>query len=187
MKAVPQSCCFTGYRPQKFPFPLERGIPDYVTFENKLTDAVFSLPQEGCRTFYTGMAMGFDLIAAETVLLFRKLRPDAGVRLIGVVPFRQQSLSFSAPWRERYNRVAALADEVVILGERYSPGCYQRRNEYMVDRSDLVITWFDGAPGGTRSTLRYAERCGRRIVNLCEAGVHEYAHEEDFVIERELP
>lgn len=170
----PLSCCFTGYRPQKFPFPLSNNDERYLEFENRLTDAVFALPESGCLTFYTGMAMGFDIIAAETVLLYKKAVKTAGVKLIGVVPFKKQSVSYTAPWRMRYNRVAALADEIIVLSDSYTPGCYQKRNKYMVDRSDIVVTWYNGESGGTRNTLRYAASMDKRTVNLFEEGSHSY-------------
>lgn len=165
MLSLPLSLCFTGYRPQKFPFPLERSSAEYISLENKLTDAVFSSPAENGLVFYTGMAMGFDIIAAETVLLYRRAS-NADIKLIGVIPFEEQAANFQPDWKERYIKVAAEADELIILEDKYSPGCYQRRNEYMVDRSDAVITWFDGARGGTLNTLRYAKRKNRRIINL---------------------
>ncbi len=38
-----------------------------------------------------------------------------------------------------------------------TPGCMQRRNRYMVDRSSLLIAVYDGIPqGGTLNTLSYA-------------------------------
>lgn len=173
-----QSCCFTGYRPNKFPFPLDRGSSDYIHFENKLTDAIFSLPNEGITRFYTGMAMGFDLIAAETVLLLRESIQNCSVELICALPFEGQAQTFSTDWKRRYDRVLAAADEIVLLGKEYYSGCYNKRNRYMVDHSGTVITYFDGQRGGTMSTLHYAGRLGRRIVNLAEYGVHEYFDED---------
>ena len=67
-----KSCCFTGYRPEKFPFNLERENADYTDFENSLIETVFSLTDEDCFTFYSGMAMGFDIIAAEAVLRYNQ-------------------------------------------------------------------------------------------------------------------
>ena len=52
----------------------------------------------------------------------------------------------------------------------------------MVDNSDFVITWFDGQSGGTASTLSYAQKCGKRIINLAENGVHSYECEDLFEI-----
>lgn len=176
----PLSCCFTGYRPHKFPFAMNRQNPEYLKMENKLIDAVFSLPDEGCCTFYTGVAMGFDLIAAETVLLLRESSRKAAVRLICVVPFIGQAQSFDPEWKERYESVLRQADLVLTLSDHYFKGCYQKRNEYMVNRSNYIITWYDGQSGGTRNTLRYAEQQSCRIVNLNGCGVHDYTAADDF-------
>ena len=41
----------------------------------------------------------------------------------------------------------------------YDRGCMQRRNRYMVDRSALVLSVYNGIPkGGTAQTLAYAMR-----------------------------
>lgn len=182
MKKEIKACCFTGYRPGKMPILADESAPQYKRFENKLIDAIFSLPDEGCFTFYSGAAMGFDIIAAECVLLLKRARPEDGIRLICAIPFPGQASKYPPEWLERYKAVLAAADEVVTVCDRYSRDCYQRRNEYMADHSDIVITWFDGQPGGTRNTLRYAQGKGLRIVNLQGEGVHEYLHEEDYQI-----
>ena len=178
-----KSCCFTGYRPSKFSFPLDRTNIEYIKFENKLVDAILSLPSENCFTFYTGCAMGFDLIAAEIVLMLKNApHLNAGIELICAIPFIEQSASFTDEWRERYNNVIAAADEVVLISDNYFKGCYQRRNEFMVNNSDFVITWYDGKLGGTGNTLKYADKKGKRIINLNEEGVHEYLSSEGYEI-----
>ena len=40
------------------------------------------------------------------------------------------------------------------------------RNRFMVDNSDYVLTWFDGAAGGTKSTILYALKKDKRVINL---------------------
>ena len=42
----------------------------------------------------------------------------------------------------------------------------QKRNRYMVDNSDIVIAVWDGTPGGTENTVRYAEKLGRKILSF---------------------
>ena len=178
-----KSCCFTGYRPSKFPFSLDRNSPEYISFENKLVDAIFSLPGEGCYTFYTGCAMGFDLIAAEIVLMLKAApRLNCGIELVCAVPFIEQSESYTEEWKKRYNDVIAAADEVILISDKYFAGCYRKRNEFMVNNSDYVITWYDGKAGGTANTLRYAQKKGRKIINLSETGVHEYEGADGYEI-----
>lgn len=159
-----KSCCFTGYRPDKFPFKLEKGNPDYNAFENRLIETVSSLPEEECFTFYSGMAMGFDIIAAEVVLLLKQRNPL--IKLICALPFAEQGSGFSEPWRKRHEEILRRADKVVKVSEDYFTGCYAERNVFMVDNSDFVVTWFDGKRGGTENTLKYAAKKHRHIINL---------------------
>ena len=161
------SCCFTGYRPEKFPFDLDGSNPEYLEFENRLFEQVLILAKEGCRTFYCGMAMGFDIIAAETVLAVKNAFSEP-LKLICVLPFENQSYNFPNDWKIRFNSVLQKCDEKIILAEKYFTGCYQERNTYMVDNSDYVITWFDGQSGGTKNTIRYAKKIGRQIFNIYE-------------------
>lgn len=160
------SCCFTGYRPQKFPFPLDRDDARYLAFENQLLKEIIELITNGCLTFYTGMAMGFDIIAAECVLLAADIMKNYAVRLVCAIPFPDQAKKYPAGWRERYNSVLSRADKAVLISSEYYKECYFDRNRFMVDNSDFVLTWFDGSAGGTKNTINYAKSISREIINL---------------------
>ena len=175
-----KKCCFTGYRPSKFPFALDDGNSQFKRFENKLIDAVFSLADEGCYTFYSGMAMGFDIIAARTVLMLRDSYKKASISLVCVIPFIEQPKTYDNKWRDEYNYILSAADETVLISDKYFKGCYQRRNIFMVDNSDYILTWYNGLPGGTKNTLDYAKNQNKKIVNLFENGVHEYYGEGGY-------
>lgn len=166
-----KSCCFTGYRPEKFSFLLKLGSKDFVNLENKIYDAVFTAVGEGMETFYCGMAMGFDLLCGKAVADIKKATPDKNIKLIAVIPFKKQSENFSATFKKLYDIVLGEADEVVVISEEYHKSCFAERNEYMVDRSSKVITYFDGQSGGTANTLRYAAKKGRNITNIAEYGM----------------
>ena len=118
----------------------------------------------GFRTFLSGMAVGFDLAAAEAVAALRVRHPD--VRLVAVVPFRGQERRFRSADRTRWERIVAEADAVEFLAEGYHPGCYAVRNRHLVARASLVVAWYDGSPGGTQYTVREALRGGRELINL---------------------
>ena len=64
-----------------------------------LAAAIRGLHAHGFRTFLCGMAVGFDLAAAEAVLELRERVP--GVRLVAAVPFRGQEMRFSPADRPR--------------------------------------------------------------------------------------
>ncbi|MBR6743250.1 MAG: DUF1273 family protein [Clostridia bacterium] len=181
------SCCFTGYRPEKFPFSLEEDSDKMNIFENKLYNVVFSLPVEGVFRFYCGMAEGFDIIAAEAVLTLREAIKTSSVELIAVIPFKAQAAGFSESWKARYDKIIEAADKVIVLSDKYFSGCYAKRNYYMVDNSNIVLTYFDGKAGGTRSTINYALKKGKKIINVAEYGVGEYFPEENsYFIEEQI-
>ncbi|HJC20043.1 MAG TPA: DUF1273 domain-containing protein [Candidatus Alistipes stercoripullorum] len=138
------------------------------TAAESLSAAVERLYGRGFRTFLSGMAVGFDLAAAEAVLTLRAAHPD--VRLVAVVPFRGQEERFSPADRVRFRRAVAAADEVEVLAGGYRRGCYAVRNDFLVDRAALVVAWYDGSPGGTRYTLRRALARGREVWNLHPSG-----------------
>lgn len=162
-----KKCCFSGYRPSKFPFKLNNDDIDFNVFQKHLFTTIQSLIDDGCRTFYCGMAMGFDIIAAETVILLKKSRNfSPTLELVCAVPFKGQENCFPDDWKERYNRILESCDKKIILSDSYFGGCYFKRNHYMVDKSDYVLTWFDGKRGGTMETLNYAAKKRREVINL---------------------
>lgn len=133
------SVAFTGHR----------------TYRGAAADAlrrtVGELYARGFRNFLSGMAVGFDLAAAEAVLELRERAP--GVRLVAAVPFRGQEMRFSPADRERFRRVLAEADSVEVLAPAYHRGCYAVRNDFLVDNARVLVAWYDGSPGGTRYTV----------------------------------
>ena len=117
---------------------------------------------EGMEHFICGMAEGCDLYFCEAVLALREDHPD--ITLEAAVPFAGQAEHWGAAQRQRYEALLVRCDTVTVLQEHYSPGCMMKRNRYMVDRSSLLLACFDGRPGGTMSTIVYAERQGLRTV-----------------------
>lgn len=111
---------------------------------------VGELYARGFRTFLSGMAVGFDLAAAEAVLELRERMPD--VRLIAAVPFQGQEARFSQSDRERFSRVLSAADIVEVLSPVYHRGCYAVRNDFLVDHARVLVAWYDGARPAARTT-----------------------------------
>lgn len=164
MSNTENSCCFTGYRPNKFPFEFEENNPKYRLFLSRVADFIKLAEKNGVTTFYTGMAMGFDIVAAEQVTLLKA--SNKNIRLIAVIPFSDQENFYPNDWKDRYYELLKDCDEVITLNDRYLKWAYDQRNRYMVDRSRYVITFFDGKKGGTMNTLNYADRHCRKIMNV---------------------
>ncbi|HPF54855.1 MAG TPA: SLOG family protein [Eubacteriales bacterium] len=151
------NCCFTGHR--DMPSGERR---DKLTRE--LDDAIRKAYELGFRGFLAGGAMGFDTLAAERVILFRKEHPD--VRLTILVPFRDQDGRFPRVDKLRYHEAVTHADAVEVLSEYYHTSCFQVRNAALIDRSDMCVAYLQHMASGTGDTVRRAKRKGIPVVYL---------------------
>ncbi len=133
-------CAFTGHR------SLER---DFSFL--KLKDAVENALKSGYRIFLNGMAMGFDLTAAEVVLTFLDEYPD--IRLIACLPCEEQNKYYSKEDKARYDNVLLLAEKK-LLSTHYYKGCMLVRNDYMVEHADMLIAYCNKKTGGTAYTVK---------------------------------
>lgn len=150
------TCCFTGHR----------DIPPEIlpALAAKLEAAILELIADGIRYFYAGGALGFDTLAAETVLRLRDQFPQ--IHLILALPCREQTRGWSAASVKRYESVLRRANEVIYTSEHYTRGCMQRRNRFMVDHSAVCVAYCTRATGGSAYTLQYARKSGLRILLL---------------------
>lgn len=119
----------------------------------------------GFRYFVSGMALGFDMLAAEEVI---KLKGELSeLRLVVVIPYRGQSERWTSYQQQRYLHIMKEVDEKVVLSEVYYKGCLLKRNDYMLSMVSGIIAYFDGKPkGGTFYTCRKAKASGLDIINL---------------------
>lgn len=161
---------FTGHRPDKMsqwsqaPDEVERSVRRAVATE------ILSLVERGATTFLCGMAPGFDLWAADELLRLKiQGRVGCEVRLVAVVPYPTFCRSFgSVVDQHLYEQVAAHADEVIYSSPHYHHGCYNLRNDFLADNADTLVAYYEGYDGGTRYTLRRAQKRGIRCINLFE-------------------
>ena len=110
-------------------------------------------------------AIGFDMMAAEVVVSLKQIYPD--IILTAAVPFKGQAARFGFYDRKRYDRLLEVADEVIVLSERYYPRCFLDRDEFMVNNSSKLIGYYDGREkGGTFYTIRKAKAQNIPIVNV---------------------
>ena len=153
-------CCFTGHRPEKLSLP-ESEVKAELEKEIRLAIA------DGINVFITGMAPGVDIWAAEIVLELRK-KEELSLKLIAASPHPGFENRWSIEWQKGYAAVMAKADFIKEVCSHYSRGCYQIRNEWMVDHSARVIAVWNGSPSGTKNTIMYAKRKGVPVINILD-------------------
>jgi uncharacterized phage-like protein YoqJ len=152
-----QSVAFTGHR------SIDADKRPYLRVA--VDNALIELYQSGYRNFINGMAMGFDLLAASAVISLKKRFSE--IKLIAVVPYRNQSEKLSGYEQKRYQYALQNADEVIVLRENYYNGCLLRRNDFMLAHSSGLIAYYNGKQkGGTFYTIRKASESSMPIINL---------------------
>ncbi len=151
-----ETCCFTGHR--QIP-PGER-----AEIASRLERVISDLYQRGIRYYGAGGALGFDALAARTVIRLREKCP--GMKLILVLPCLTQTRGWRSEDVTEYERIKAQADEVFYTAHQYTRGCMHKRNRHLVDNSSVCVCYLNRESGGTAYTVRYARKKGLEIVNL---------------------
>ena len=151
-------CALTGHRPKGFPWNYrDKDSKEQKEYLKTLEDTIIELiEKDGFNYFISGVAIGADQDFAEIVINLKKCYPH--IQLEIAVPCPNQDIKWSSSDKARYKRILENADFVNILSTSYSPICMQKRNEYMVDKSDFVIVvWNGNHTGGTYNTLCYTK------------------------------
>lgn len=146
---------FTGHRPSKLGgFKTPNPIYDFVN--SSIEEVLIKLQPEKA---ISGMALGVDIWAAEICL-------KLGIPLIASVPFVGQEKIWPQESQDKYHAVLNQAVEKVIVCEGgYAAWKMQKRNQWMVDRSEIVIAVYDGsASGGTANCVNYAKQQNKKMV-----------------------
>ena len=138
-------CAFTGHRSLEADFK-----------QADLKEKIENLIKDGVIVFLSGVATGFDIIAAKMVISLKKEYPF--IKLIACIPCLNQEKYFSDKQREEYYAVLEQADEKHVLSDRYYNGCMQKRNRYMADRADVLMAYCVQEKGGAAYTVKYFKK-----------------------------
>ncbi len=111
----------------------------------------------------TGGAVGLDTEAALYAM-------KHAIPLWLILPF--PPLVMSKFWKDHQKTALrdtwAYAEKTSVLAPAYDVSVYQRRNERMVDLSDMVAAFWDGSSGGTGNCVRYALKVGKKMVRFSD-------------------
>jgi len=121
---------------------------------------------EGPTHFITGMAIGADQLFARAIIELM----DEGYYcfLLAAVPFLGQDSKWPISVRNGYNAILSRCNYVgYICDPGYASWKMQKRNEWMVDNSSIVLSVWNGAEsGGTYNCIGYARLKNRYIQRL---------------------
>lgn len=158
-----KTICFTGHRPNHLPWGYNEDCDVCKSFLEKLDNLLSLCVECGFETFISGVALGFDTFACESVLKLKK--KNQNIELVLAIPCKNQSEKWGENDKKRYDKIFSKANPVFVSNE-YFQGCFIKRNHFMVDKADLVIACFNGMNGGTKSTVEYAIKKSKNILIL---------------------
>lgn len=172
--------CFTGHRPSKL------GGYDWNTQKNqkimkKLRDTIINVVSNSGETdvmFYCGGALGIDQMAFNICKDLKSTDHNRNYTIVLAIPFKKQDCRWPILSQEEFTSEEMFADVVTFVdmipeyeitgykeGEYY-PAKMEKRNEYMVDHSDIVIAVWDGSKSGTGNCIKYAQKLNKRIIRI---------------------
>ncbi len=141
---------FTGHRPERLGGRVNEVYSAIQAF----------LMEKNPSMVISGMAGGVDQLAAGWA---RALR----IPWIAAVPFPGQHTRWPKNHQDIYLKLLEDAKSIEVISESYSRDVYQKRDEWMVDKCDLLAAVWDGKSyGGTYNTIEYAKKIGRPIEYL---------------------
>ena len=153
------SVCFTGHR-------------DLTNIEIKNTSMRLSkllsvlIEHHSLKECFAGGAVGFDTVAAQTVLSLKSYYPELKLNLI--LPCHGQENSWNANQKSEYYHIKDHADQVRVLAPFFYNGCMQARNRELLKCADLCIAYLrkGTSSGGSLNTVLQATKMRIPVINL---------------------
>ncbi len=151
-----KTVCFTGHR--------EIPISQKKIIAEQLRKILVELIEQGYCFFGAGGALGFDTIAAQTVLDLKNKYPQ--IKLILVLPCPEQAIRWSESDKRIYEYIVTQADKVRYTSDHYHRACMFIRNRHLVDNSSVCVCYLTQEKGGTAFTVNYAKSKGISVINV---------------------
>ena len=152
---IEKTVCFTGHR--NIPLNKRKAVVQ------RLKTELSALINNGYQFFGTGGALGFDTIAAQTVLELKEKYTH--IKLILVLPCPNQTRGWNDTDKQIYDYIKSRADKVVYTSQEYWRGCMHKRNRHLVDNSSVCICYLTEDTGGAAYTVKYAKMKQLKISN----------------------
>jgi uncharacterized phage-like protein YoqJ len=140
-----------------------KDISDRQSILNKLIETLEPyFKGQSPLTFYCGGYGGFDSVASESIDILKKKYTEIKAEKIFVTPYITPS------YQERISDMKKFYDDVIYPPLENVPLRFaiSRRNEWMVENSDIVIAYVNYSWGGAAKTLEFAKRKHKQIIHI---------------------
>ena len=142
-------CSFCGHG-KEWDLPMDIDI--------RIEVAVSDLISKNVNVFYSGGMGAFDSKCEAVILKLKQKYKD--LKLILIIPYLTKTLDDISK--------AKKYDEIIFpdLGRVHYKSAIQKRNRWMIDRSDFLLSYVKNSTGGARQSFEYAKRKGIDITEL---------------------
>ena len=141
-----------------------RSIERASEIDNRLEKLLHDLiTQKEYIEFLIGRDGEFDLLASAAIKRAVREHGYGNTHFTLVLPYMK------AEYRDNEKEYLDYYDEVEVCAESaetHPKSAILVRNRNLVDRSDLVVCCIQHKRGGAYTTIQYAEKQGKRIINL---------------------
>lgn len=146
-----------------------RYIDDPLKAEELLEEQIRKLISEKEYVdFLVGRNGEFDQCVSSTVLRVQKNVRDDNSALVLMLPYPTAEYLNNEEYFHDYYTDVEISYEA---SKAHPKSAIQIRNREMVDRADLIICYVKENEGGAYSTIKYAKKQGKSIINLTENDV----------------
>lgn len=156
---------FTGHRPDKM-YGYNLSDPRYIALKNKVKNIIKELHKNHNEiNGIVGGALGFDTLMFDALYELKQELDDIYITM--AVPFEQQYSKWPADSKRKYLQQRDNADIVIYVDtiDKYkvpntAEGMYEskklfKRNEYIVDNSDILIACINDLKSGSGHCAKY--------------------------------
>lgn len=141
-----------------------REIDYFYKYEDDLYELVCSIINKHPYVeFLVGRDGDFDQLASSVVQKAKRNFGKERCSLVWIMPYEKAEYTKNAGDFDNYY------DSVEICqasADVHPKAAIQLRNKYMVDRSDEVVFYVEHERGGAYTTMKYAVKCNKKIVNI---------------------
>ena len=142
-----KACCGFGHR------------EIFGNITEKIVTAVKKAAEQGCELFYTGAMGEFDEIFSSAVRFLKKTYPE--IKLVCVKPYLTKEINESRDY------FYSLYDDIIIpteLADIHYKTVITKRNQWIIDKCDVVIGYTIRDYGGAYKAIDYAKKKGKEII-----------------------
>ena len=139
-----------------------REIEDLRDLENRLVPIIRDIiASHSYVSFFIGREGEFCEFAASVIKRVQREFEKGRSEIILVLPYTVANIEYY----ERYYDGIIIPDD--IFGIHYK-AVIEMKNRWMLEKSDLAIFFVEREFGGAYAAMKYAERIGKRMINLVE-------------------